>query len=111
MTGKQYLSFRLGLNKKAFLKSVLGTAKDVAKPVVEGARDAWAVTLPLTGILAAYLIHKATSPKAVADNAALYAANAMEEGSLLESIKDLQDLKQQKSFKTNAARKYHDQFI
>ena len=113
MTGKSYLNYRLGLRKRAdgILSTMTNTVKGaVVDPITENAKDAWGLTLPLAGILTAYLIHKATTPKAVADNAPEYAANAMERESLAESLRDLQDAKAAAKFKRNRSR-VHDQFV
>lgn len=111
MNSKTYLAYRIGLRKRANgFGFITEPIKEVGKGISEGAKDSWGLALPLGGILLAYLAYKATTPKAVADNASAYAANALERESLAESVRDLEDMKQAARFK-NSKKRYHDQFI
>ena len=92
------------------LKFVGNKATDLAGALMGNMTSTAAVALPASAVLAAWLAHKATSPKAVADLAPEYAMNAMEKETLVQSLRDLQD-SQVKTKLKGGRRRVHDQFL
>ena len=117
MTTKQYILARCTMRKEAgipflepLFKYVAGTSADLTKETIKAAATSAAVTLPVSALGLAFLLAKANSPKAVADNAHEYATNAMEKETLAQTIRDMESLKA--ADKLNARkRKPHDRFL
>lgn len=110
---------RYGIAKRAgaamgFLEKLFGlgtkAAETGASAAISGAKTALTFGVPGTIAMLAWLAHKATSPKAVADNATEYAINAMEKESLVQSIRDAEDAKIRKRL-SGQRKRVHDQFL
>lgn len=117
MTNKDFILARHGLRKSAkipVLDSVLGFTKDIAASVTKNlSAEALAqlkLALPVSSVGLAWLLARAASPEAVADNAHEYAINALEKETLAQSIRDWENSKVEKAL-ASGKRKYHDQFI
>ena len=117
MTSQDYLKYR-ALQKRAggipvlgdILKSITAGLSGAGKEVTSAALDSAKLAIPATAVGLAYLLARAQSPKAVADNAHEYAINAMEKESLAQSIRDMEDAAIVRKL-TSGKRKFHDQFI
>lgn len=118
MTNKQYILSRCALRKAAADIPVITPIVDVVKNVVSGAgkklsEEAIAqlkLALPVSSIGLAWLLARASSPAAVADNAHEYAINAMEKETLVQSIRDWENSKLSEAMRAKK-HKVHDQFI
>lgn len=84
-------------------------SQEALKSLVGAAKTAIAVGVPATAVTALIAAHKIATPSAVADNAHLYAANAVEQSSLAKSLKDLEHMRLRKSLEST--NKFHDQYI
>lgn len=98
------------LRKRANIFSKVGeTAAKFTGKLFESGVDSLKVALPLSTLGLAYLIARAKSPEAVADNAHHYAINSILEQSLQQSKDDLAHLLANKSVtRTN---RFHDQYL
>ena len=83
---------------------------DVAKLGIENTTKTAMMTIPALGLLTSWMIYNSVSPKAVADNATLYAKNAIERETLAQSLRDLEEDKVNDII-TAGKKKYHDQFL
>ena len=96
------------------LDSVLGFTKDIAssatKNLTAEALSQLKLALPVSSIGLAWLLARAASPEAVAENAHEYAINALEKETLAQSIRDWESSKVDKKL-ASAKRRHHDQFI
>lgn len=106
---------RYGIRKRAdWLDKIFGVATKAAEKgadfALENAKASMVFGVPATMAMLAWLANKATSPKAVADNATEYAINATEKESLVQSIRDAEDIKLRKKLSGNRKR-VHDQFL
>lgn len=118
MTNKDYILSRYSMRKCAkgipVLDSVLGFTKGIAaeatKNLTAEALSQLKLALPVTSVGLAWLLARAASPEAVADNAHEYATNALEKETLAQSIRDWESRKLEKAL-TSGKRKHHDQFI
>ena len=121
MTYNEYLAARLAshLNKKAagkvegspiidFLGKQLTKATEFfTKQTVE----TLPLVLPVAGALTGVAAAKALSPQAVAENASNFAQEALERGSLLESLRELEALKVNNKLRKQLRKNIHDKFI